>query len=180
MTYDSVRGAAPHLDNFGSVVGYGAAASAQFLVGGFLVGLGLGVLENRPMIYTIHCSDILGRRIKHNVDLGDRASPLFPADLRGVDLTNANLRGTDLQSANLEGAILTGADLRDANLRGANLGNANLTYSNLWGADLRDTNCDGTKFYPCQMPKHAGKLWGAKITETTDLDMPPPAEFRWW
>jgi uncharacterized protein YjbI with pentapeptide repeats len=131
------------------------------------------------MIYTIHCSDILGRRIRHNVDLGDRTSPLFPADLRGVDLTNANLRGADLQNADLEGAILTGADLRDANLRGANLSNANLTYSNLWGADLRDTNCDGTKFYPCQMPMHAGKLGGAKITETTDLDMPPAAKFRW-
>jgi hypothetical protein len=32
-----------HLDNFGSIVGYGAAALAQFLVGGFLVGLGLRV-----------------------------------------------------------------------------------------------------------------------------------------
>jgi hypothetical protein len=27
-------------------------------------------------------------------------------------------------------------------------------------ADLRDTNCDVTKFYPCQMLKHASKLWG--------------------
>jgi uncharacterized protein YjbI with pentapeptide repeats len=131
------------------------------------------------MIYTIHCSDILGRRVKHNVNLGDRTSPLFPANLRSVDLTNANLRGADLQNANLEGAILTGADLREANLRGANLRNADLTYSNLWGVDLRDTNCDGAKFYSCQMPKHAGKFWGAKITETTDLDMPPPGKFRW-
>ncbi|HEU5236234.1 MAG TPA: pentapeptide repeat-containing protein [Pyrinomonadaceae bacterium] len=92
-----------------------------------------------------HCCDIFGRRIKHDIDLGDRTAPLFPADLRGVDLTNKNSRGADLQSANLEDAILTGADLREANLRGANLRNANLTYSNLWGADLQDTNCDGTK-----------------------------------
>jgi hypothetical protein len=41
------------------------------------------------------------------------------------------------------------------------------------------TDCDGTKFYPCQMPKQAGKFWGAKITKTTDLDMPPPAKFQW-
>lgn len=68
----------------------------------------LGVLENRTVIYTIHCSDILGRRIKHEVDLGDRTSPRFSADLRGIDLTNANLRGADLQNANLEGAVLVG------------------------------------------------------------------------
>ena len=83
-----------------------------------------------------------------------------------------------MQSAHLEDAILTGADLREANLRGANLRNTNLTYSNLWGADLQDTNCDGAKFYPCQMPMHAGKHWGAKITETTDLYMPPLPPFR--
>jgi hypothetical protein len=39
-TYFLVLGA-PHLDNFGSFIGYGAAALAQFLVGGFLVGLGV-------------------------------------------------------------------------------------------------------------------------------------------
>jgi hypothetical protein len=26
------------------------------------------------------------------------------------------------------------------------------------------------KFHPWQMPKHAGEHWGAKTTETTDLD----------
>jgi len=60
-----------------------------------------------------------------------------------------------LQSVNLDGAILTDADLRDA-------------------------NCDTTKFYPYQMPKDAGNPCGAKITETTDMDMPPAAKFRRW
>src|SRR4030095_9205113 len=40
-------------------------------------------------------------------------------------------------------------------------------------------DCDGAKFYPCQMPKPAENLWGRRCTKTTDLDMPPPAKFRW-
>lgn len=118
------------------------------------------------MIYTIHCQDTLGRRVKHHVDLGDRTSPLFPADLRGVDLTNANLRGADLRHANLEGAILTGADLREAVLRGANLRNADLTYSNLWGADLRESILDGTLLYPAEAL--GAEFCGAKFEPNSD------------
>jgi hypothetical protein len=118
------------------------------------------------MIHAIYCHDFLGRNIKHEVDLGDRKSPLFPADLRGVDLTNANLHGADLQKANLEGAILTGADLREANLRGANLRNADLTYSNLWDADLREAILYGAVLYPAETL--GANFYGAKFAPDSD------------
>jgi uncharacterized protein YjbI with pentapeptide repeats len=70
--------------------------------------------------------------------------------------------------------------LRKANLRDTDLRNADLAYSNLSGADLQDTNLDRTKFYPCQIPKDAGKLWGANVTPTIDIDLPSPARFRLW
>lgn len=125
--------------------------------------------DDSAMIYRIYYREpILGRRAVHEVDLGDRSSPLFPADLRGIDLTNANLRGADLQDANLEGAVLVGADLREANLCRANLRNADLSYCNLSGADLRESILYGAVIYPAETI--GAKFCGAKFDPDSDAD----------
>src|SRR5258707_9577318 len=129
-------------------------------------------------------SHALGRRIarpapgRSNVWRGDKIlatveiakeTPLYAPDLRGISLENANLAGADLRHANLAGVSLRGARLREAILDHANLESADLTYTDLTGATLNNTNLDGTIFYPCQMPKRAGALYGAKFSPSSEV-----------
>ena len=84
------------------------------------------------------------------------ASGVFPAKLRGIDLSGADLRGARLASmhfeeAVLEGARLDGVDLfdtvfRGARMRGANLDGASCYRATFADADLTDAklNCDLT------------------------------------
>jgi uncharacterized protein YjbI with pentapeptide repeats len=118
-------------------------------------------------MHSIHIRHWLTGKVLWTVDV-DRKVPLFPADLRGANLTNLDLRGAALQGANLEGAVLIGtnfegADLQLAKLKGADLRYANLANADLRGADLTDADC-----YPVNVSKT--KLWGAKITPGSDVE----------
>jgi Pentapeptide repeats (8 copies) len=97
-----------------------------------------------------------------------RGTPLYVPDLRGISLENARLNGADLRSANLSGVCLRGARLREAMLESADLSGADLSYTDLTGATLNNTNLNGTIFYPCQIPKRAGTLHGAKFEPGSD------------
>jgi hypothetical protein len=98
-----------------------------------------------------------------------KETPHYSPDLRGVSLENAQLNGADLRSANLSGVCLRGACLREAILHHANLNCADLSYMDLTGATLKEANLDQTIFYPCQMPKRAGALWGAKFSPNSEV-----------
>lgn len=106
-------------------------------------------------------------QILHTVEIVGETSFCAP-DLRGVSLENAQLNGADLRHANLAGVCLRGARLREAMLEYANLSLADLSYSDLTGASLREANLHGTIFYPCQMPKRAGALWGTKFSSDSE------------
>jgi hypothetical protein len=107
-------------------------------------------------------------QILHTVEIA-KETPSYVPDLRGVSLENAILNGADLRSANLAGVCLRGAKLREAILDNANLCGADLSYSDLTGATLNGANLDGTIFYPCQMPKSAGALHGAKFASGSEV-----------
>jgi Pentapeptide repeats (8 copies) len=114
-----------------------------------------------------HIREWRSDRILATVELA-KETPDYSPDLRGISLENAQLNGADLRHANLAGVCLRGAKLREAILDHANLSLADLSYSDLTGASLREANLHGAIFYPCQMPKRAGALWGTKFSSDSE------------
>ena len=86
----------------------------------------------------------------------DRAGPVTPDDLAGlqpvghnlagVDLRGQDLTGRDLRWANLRGADLRGMRLRDTDLTGADLTGADLTGARLVGGSLRGATLAGGRW----------------------------------
>jgi pentapeptide repeat protein len=114
-----------------------------------------------------HIRAWLSGQILHTVEI-PKETPLYAPDLRGISLENAQLNGADLRYANLAGVCLRGARLREAILDHANLSGADLSYTDLTGATLKEANLNQAIFYPCQMPKRGGALWGAKFSPDSE------------
>src|SRR5882724_7021794 len=110
----------------------------------------------------------LADKIIHSVQV-DQPRQLFPADLRGLNLSNADLSGASLPDALLDGAVLIGAKLIEADLRRANLTGADIRYADFSGADLTEAILTNVDSYPCNISKRT-KLWGAQITVGSEME----------
>jgi uncharacterized protein YjbI with pentapeptide repeats len=109
----------------------------------------------------------LADKIIHSVQV-DQPRQLFPADLRGLNLSNADLSGASLPGALLDGAVLIGARLVDADLRRASLRGCDLRYSDLSGCDLTGADMSDVDVYPSNLSKKT-KLWDARIDPGSEL-----------